>query len=87
MKLPEPDLLSAQTINECLRRSAEPGLAHSKGKPDVLTTTTNISVRFAAPFVMKIQIRVVEEGHAKHPRRVDVASLWTENVHAATLVE
>lgn len=87
MKLLEPDLLSTQTINECPRRSAEPGLAHSKGKPDVLTTTTNISVRFAPLFVMEIQIRVLKERYAERPNRAGVASLWVGNVYAAAFVE
>jgi hypothetical protein len=56
----------AQTINECLLRQTEPSLAHSKGKPDVSSTSTNINVRFAAPCMAEIQIRVAaSEARAK----------------------
>lgn len=62
MKLNETHTLTQQTINECTLRSAEPGLAHSKGKPDVPSTTTNINVRFAISYTMEIQIRFAESG-------------------------
>ena len=66
MKFMAPDPSSAQTINECTLRSTEPGLAHSKGKPDVSSTTTNIDVRFANPFSMQVQVRVASPGAARH---------------------
>jgi hypothetical protein len=54
--------LQLQTINECPLRRMEPGLAHSKGKPDVAPQQTTINVRFAKPLNMKIPVRVVEAG-------------------------
>jgi hypothetical protein len=51
-----------QTINECPQRPPEPSLAHSKGKPGVSSTKTNISVRFATPLIAEIQVHVVESG-------------------------
>jgi hypothetical protein len=62
MKLNESYSITQQTINECTLRSAEPGLAHSKGKPDVSSTTTNINVRFAMSYTMEVQIRFAEGG-------------------------
>ena len=62
MKLNESYSVTQQTINECTLRSAEPGLAHSKGKPDVSSTTTNINVRFAIAYTMEVQIRFAEGG-------------------------
>jgi len=46
------------TINECPREEREQRtLAHSKGKPGVSPMTTNISVRFATPLPLEIEIR------------------------------
>lgn len=61
MKPPESHLSAVRAINECPPRSTEPGLAHSKGRPDVSSTTTNINVRFATPVIMEIPTRVAGE--------------------------
>jgi hypothetical protein len=57
MNNPEFHAPAAQPINECPLRSSEPGLAHSKGKPDVSPKRTNINVRFATLAAVKIKIR------------------------------
>jgi len=45
-------------INECPREEREQRkLAHSKGKPGVSSMTTNISVRFATPLPIEVEIR------------------------------
>jgi len=62
MKLRAADSPSAPTINECPPRTTEPARAHSKGKPDVSSTTTNINVRFAAPRPIEIPIRLADDG-------------------------
>jgi len=61
MKFPAANSPSARTINECPPRTTEPALAHSKGKPDVSSTTTNINVRFATPLPLEIPIRVADD--------------------------
>ena len=48
---------SLETINECRRAGREESPGHSKGKPDAPSMTTNISVRFATPLPVTIEIR------------------------------
>jgi hypothetical protein len=48
---------SPQPINECRRESPEPPLAHSKGGPDANPLKNRISVRFATPLAVEIEIK------------------------------
>jgi hypothetical protein len=66
MKPPDRKSPLAKPINECPLRRTEPRLAHSKGKPGVSPTKTNINVRFATPLTEEIQIRVVENEAGWH---------------------
>ena len=46
-----------QTISECLRERHTANPAHSNGKPDVPSTTTNINVRFAPISMIGFEIQ------------------------------
>jgi hypothetical protein len=78
---------SLKTINECRREGRKlkkPG--HSKGKPDVSSMTTNISVRFAALLPVEIEIRRLNKPPKQKAEPLPVSSKFSARTAGATKI-